>query len=391
VNEQRVCIIRRAYYPAESHVRRNAETLVASGYAVDVVCLKGQGEVPHEIIDGVMVYRLPLRTHRSGLLRYFFEYVSFFLLSLLKVSRLHVQHCYTVVEADSMPDFLVFAAFLPRLTGARLILYLFESMPEMWAQRLRAPTENWTVRLLSLQETMSCGFADIVICCHEMARDALVRRGIPEHKIIVILNVPDEQVFRQGICNHAPDDGLFRLIQHGTITENYGIQVVLQALKLLNPKLPILFDIVGDGEYRPVLESRVDELDLQGRVTFHGFVSRERLLELLCRANVGVVPMLFEYQSPNKMFEFVALGKPVITSDRQTFLQHFNEHEVLYFSTGDAHDLARAVQEAFNCPERMKIQAGRATKRYESYRWQEMSKRYLGIYEKLFANRKAQL
>lgn len=378
-----VCIIRRAYYPAESHVRRNAETLVAAGYAVDVVCLRNRGEAPIEVVGGVTVHRLPLKSHRSSLLGYLFEYTTFFLLALVKAAWLHVRHPYAVIEADSMPDFLVFAGLLPRLMGARLILYLFESMPEMWAQRRGVAMSHWTIRLLCWHERISCDFADAVICCHDMAQEALVQRDIPERKVTAILNVPDEQVFRPERCDDSAEDNVFRLIQHGTITENYGIQVVLQALKRLDPALSIHFDIVGDGEYRPALEVLVGDLGLQDRVTFYGFVSRERLLELLCRSQVGMVPMLFEFQSPNKMFEFIALGKPVIASDRQTFRQHFAEDEVFYFRTGDAEDLARVIRHVYQNTEQAREYAARAKKRYDSYRWKNMRERYLNLYRKI--------
>jgi glycosyltransferase involved in cell wall biosynthesis len=224
-----------------------------------------------------------------------------------------------------------------------------------------------------------------------MARKVLVGRGIPENKITVILNVPDEQVYQRNRYNNAPNDGVFRLIQHGAMIESYGIQVVLQALKLSDPALPIHFDILGVGEYRPVLESMVCEMGLEDRVTFHGFVSRERLLELLHRANAGLVPMLFEYQSPSKMFEFVALGKPVIASDRETFRQHFGETEVFYFKTGDARDLAAAIETAFQNRKMMKDYANRATIRYGDYRWQKMKSHYLGLYTRLITELKPKL
>ena len=95
--------------------------------------------------------------------------------------------------------------------------------------------------------------------------------------------------------------------------------------------------------------------------------------------------MLFEYQSPNKMFEFVALGKPVIASDQKTFRQHFNEREILYFKAGDAENLKRAIKEAFYQPESMKVRAAKALLRYEGYRWGNMKQRYLQLYDKLRA------
>jgi glycosyltransferase involved in cell wall biosynthesis len=127
----------------------------------------------------------------------------------------------------------------------------------------------------------------------------------------------------------------------------------------------------------------VRELGLQNRVTFHGYVTRERLLELLIHSDIGVVPMLFEYQSAIKMFEYVALGKPVIASDRKTFMQYFDQDEILYFRTGDAKSLADAIEKAVRQPSMMSELAGRASLRYEHYCWGKMRDRYLGLYERL--------
>ncbi|MCL6429530.1 MAG: glycosyltransferase family 4 protein [Anaerolineae bacterium] len=383
MTRKRCCIIRRSYYPAESHLRRNAETLVEAGYDVDVVCLRGPGESAREVVDGVAVYRLPMGTRRGGLPLYLAEYGGFFLLAAATVARLHLRHPYAVVEADSMPDALAFAGLVPRLAGARLILYLFESMPELWAQKQGVPMTHWMARLLRWQERASCAVADAVICCHEMARNVLVQHGVPEQKVTAVLNVPDERMFHRALRARERRGHELRLVQHGTITENYGIQVVLEAIRLLGPQHRVHFDIVGQGEYRPALEALARRLGVEEQVEFHGFVVRERLMKLLTQADIGVVPMLFEYQSPNKMFEFVALGVPVIASDRQTFRQHFSDDEVLYFRTGDAGDLARAIAWAIAHPRGMEERAGRAWERYQGYRWQVMKERYLGVYDLL--------
>jgi len=379
----RACVIRRAYYPAESHVRRNAESLIAAGHSVDLICLRNRDERAFEVIGGVKVHRVPLGAHRTGVLSYLLEYLAFFLMASAAVTWLHCRHRFTIVEADSMPDFLIFAGLIPRLAGSRLILYLFESMPEIWAQKRNLPMTHRAIRFLQWQEKVSCAFAHAVICCHDMARDALIGMKIPASKITVILNVPDEDVFHRYGDGQTGKHGVLSLVQHGTMTENYGIQVVIEALSALDPGLPVHYDVIGEGEYRPALEAMTRRLNVQDRVTFHGFVTRERLLELLLQATAGVVPMLFEYQSPNKMFEFVALGIPVIASDRKTFKQHFDESEILYFRTGDAKDLARVIEDALRRPEDLKARSDRASRRYEEYRWTNMQKRYLDVYRRL--------
>ena len=251
LDKPRVCVIRRAYYPAESHVRRNAESLVAAGYLVELVCLRNQNELAYEVVGGVNVHRLPLRAHRVGLYWYLFEYSAFFLLAIAAVTWLHFWHHFEMIEADSMPDLLIFTGLVPRLTGSRLILYLFESMPELWAQKNDLPMDHCFIKFLLWQERFSCRFAHAVICCHEMAQDSLVRTGIPQNKIVSILNVPDEATFFKDDHHNSDSDGIFRIIQHGTITENYGIQIVIQALSCWIPSYPsitILWEMGSIGK-----------------------------------------------------------------------------------------------------------------------------------------------
>ena len=381
---QKICIIRRAYYPLESHVRRNAETLLSAGYSIDLICLRGRGQPAFEIIDGVNVHRLPLKSRRGRIFWYPVDYLIFFLLAFIKVTRLQLRNHFAIVEVDSMPDFLVFASLIPRLQGARIILYLFESMPELWAQKTGMPMTHWMIRLIKWQERISCLFADAVICCHELACDALVRMGVPEGKITVILNVPDNRVYQQRLVgdNSQEEDGVFNIVQHGTITENYGIQVVIHALTLINPAIPVLYNVVGFGEHRPKLEEMVSEFNLQKRVTFHGYVTREHLLEILYCSDIGVVPMLFEYQSPNKLFELITMGIPVIASDLKTFRQHFSDEEILYFETGNSEDLAEAIKFAVQHPDQMAQQAQRARHRFQNYSWEVMKERYIELYKK---------
>ena len=129
MRKSRVCIIRHAYYPQETHVRRNAETLIQQEHSVTLICLRNSGQSPREIVDGVEVYRIPVRHYRRGVMRYIFEYTASFFFVFFVVSVLHLRDRFDVIEVDSMPDFMVFSSLIPKLMGARVILYLFEAMP----------------------------------------------------------------------------------------------------------------------------------------------------------------------------------------------------------------------------------------------------------------------
>ena len=76
-----------------------------------------------------------------------------------------------------MPDALVFAAAVPRLLGARVLLDLHECMPEFFSVKYGVGPAHPALRLLAAAEQMSIRFADRVITCTEEMRETFVRRG----------------------------------------------------------------------------------------------------------------------------------------------------------------------------------------------------------------------
>ena len=152
------CMIVHAHYPVgETRVERQAQALLVHGFQVDVICLRNQDEAPFEFVDGVTVYRLPVRRHKQrGVVIQFLEYLAFFWLAFFKASILYWKRHYRVVQVHNLPDFLVFAAVLPKLFGARLILDLHDLMPEFYAARFCAELSCLPVQLVRWQEAMAC-------------------------------------------------------------------------------------------------------------------------------------------------------------------------------------------------------------------------------------------
>jgi glycosyltransferase involved in cell wall biosynthesis len=283
-----------------------------------------------------------------------------------------------------MPDFLVFSALLPKLLGRKVILYLFEDMPELMAAKYKLKDDHMMIRLLKWIEKLSVKFADHVIVCHEISRNKLVESRKVKTPISVVMNVPDERIFNSNLCkDYVSSDKTFCLVHHGTITENYGIQTTIQAIALLKKRMKIRLEIYGIGNYRASLEKLVQRLGLSKNVCFWGYVTQKELLKGLCKADLGVVALLNEYQSPNKLFELVALNRPVIASDLQTIKQHFNEACVQYFKRGNPEDLANNIFDLYNNPNMRASLVYNANRVYEKYKWTQMRSRYLNIYREL--------
>src|SRR5262249_26283589 len=127
-----VCVIRQAYFPDDPRVRKEVRALLSHGFSVDVVCLRRPEEPARESWGAAHVHRLSMERRRRGVASYLLQYGGFLVRAFARVSRLHLQRRFRLVQVNTMPDALVFAALVPKLTGARIVLDVHELMPELF-------------------------------------------------------------------------------------------------------------------------------------------------------------------------------------------------------------------------------------------------------------------
>ena len=383
---KRVCIVRQKHWP-NKNVVRNAKALVSQGYEVDVFCLRKRGEKAREAIRGVNVHRLPLGFRRGNVLWYLFEYSAFFFLTSLILSWRSLRKRYQVIEVDTMPDFFVFITLIPRLLGTKVVLYMYENMPELFISTFKTGPNHIGARLLRFLERISAGYAHRVIVSDGIPyRRVLESRGIPGEKITVVLNVPDDAIFDPESVDATKNGEHFRLISVSTIVERYGVQTLIRAVPLLIEDIPELrVDIVGDGEYRSELEGLAHDLGVVEHIRFTGMVPLESIPPFIAEADVGVMPMLADLGLPNKLFEYFALGKPSVASALPSLKLAFDESYVLFYEPDDEKDMARRILELYYSPEKRASMSSHAQAFYRNCNWQVMKHEYLKVYEELLA------
>jgi glycosyltransferase involved in cell wall biosynthesis len=262
-------------------------------------------------------------------------------------------------------------------------------MPEFFATKFRRPLTHPLVRLVVRAEQLSISVADHVLTCTSEMRDAFVSRGADPAKITVVLNSADESVFDVTRFPPATRPEAFTLICHGSIEERYGLDLIVEAVAMLRDQIPqIRFDVYGQGAFRDELDRLVTERGLTQVVTLsRGFVPMDELLAALTRADVGIVAMrqdaFRDLTHCNKMYEYLALGIPCITSRTRSVDAYFPDAALQYFRPGDAADLARAVKELYDDPERRKALVVNATAALAPYRWPRQREIYHGVVDGL--------
>ncbi len=393
IANKRHCMVVHAYYPiGEPRVEREALALVAKGFQVDLICLKDQGEPETEQIEGINIYRLPVRRHKGkGIFIQLLEYFSFFFLAFFKLTSLQWKKRYAVVQVHNLPDFLIFCAMIPKIMGARLILDLHDLMPEFYAGRFNQDLNALPIRLLRLQERISCAFADQVITVTSLWRETLIQRGIPAEKVVVVMNVANDRIFqRQMRSNLLFENGQpFRLIYHGTLAERYGIDLAIRAVDQLRASIPnIHLTIHGKGEYLETLVQLKDQLDLDPYVVFSTqYMPIADLPKLIGKAHVGLVPYRQDIFTdgilPTKMMEYVAVGIPVVAARTAAISAYFDENMVRYFTPGDVNDLANSILSLYLNQDLIKQLPINADQFNQRYNWKQMAGFYVESVERL--------
>jgi glycosyltransferase involved in cell wall biosynthesis len=381
----RAAIVRLNYYPDDLLVVREATALRDLGFAVTVFCLRRTGERATELIEDVEVRRLPLQRKKSGALRNLVEYVWFFCLTAAQLTLSHWRQPFTVIQVNTMPDVLVFAALLPRWWGAKVTLMMYEPMPELWATRFRSSLPSMILRWLA---AWSVHYADAVITVTEQLKASLLAYGIRREKVTVVLNVPAPRLFGRvpDPPSSAPEDN-FILLCHGAIEERYGHDTMLRAMAILRRTLPqVRLRITGEGGYCKEFLALRSQLGLEDCVDYLGYVSLSELVQELSRTNAGIVAQKASPYShlvhTGKMYDFLEFGKPVIASRLNAVRAYFGEESLQYFTPGDPDDLARAIGELVQQPDRQRALVANSQRLYAEYCWDRQHEKYCAVYRR---------
>jgi len=381
----RVLLIRQGSFPLDARVRREVECLLDAGHEVDVISLRREGQVGRETWRGAEAYRLPLRHRREGAWLYVLEHLAFMLMASVLATFLHLRRRYDVVQANTIPDSVVFASIGPKLLGAKAVLDLHECVPEFVATKYGLSSRHPLIRLAASVEQAAIRYADRVVTCTDEMKEVFVGRGAPAEKIDVVLNAADEAIFDPERYPPQPRrPGRFELVCHGSIEERYGHDTLIEALALLRDEIPELrLEVYGEGSFLSEVEEMVRERGLEDRVWFaRDYVPIEQLLDGLARCDAGVVAMkkdaFRDLTHCNKMYDLIAMRRPAVISRTRSVENYFPPDCFAYFDADDPADLARAIRELHADPELGERLVERAAAVNEPYRWP----RQRGIYRR---------
>lgn len=347
---RRVCMISASVYERDNRVIRYAQTLVDRGDSVDAIALAHSKDSPkREDVGGINVRRIGFKTSRGGKLSQLFAALSFLVRSSVLLTGQHFRRRYDLVHVHNMPDFLVFAAWLPRLTGAAVLLDIHDILPEFYATRFAVRSNALLTRSLRLVEKLCAGFSNHVIISNHVWRDTFVSRSASPSKCSVFVNSVDSRLFRPVVRTRASAPWV--IIYPGSFNRHQGLDVAIRAMPLVKQKVPAAeLHLYGIGPAMQSLTALAKELNLNGSVRFFDPVPLTRMPEILANADVGIVPKrasdFFGNQAfSTKIMEFMSQGLPVVVSRTLIDSYYYDDQVVRFFESENVEELAKALIE----------------------------------------------
>jgi glycosyltransferase involved in cell wall biosynthesis len=383
----RVCMLGYTFYEIDSRVQQYARALVERGDEVDFIGLQKLDQSAEGLVEGVRIFRIQRREFdEKSKVSYLLKLLRFFVSSSMLLSRKHLRNRYDLIHVHSVPDFLVFAACLPRLTGAKIVLDIHDVIPEFYATKFNAPPGSLSFRLLLLLEKICAAFAHHVIIANDIWREKLVSRALRASKCTTILNYP-RQLVRQGSKPQKPESK-FIILYPGSLNYHQGVDVAIQAFALVKNSIPESeFHIYGEGAEHANIARLIQRLGLEKGVFLRPYVSHQEILRIMADADLGIDPKRTDGFANEafggKIFEFMALGVPMVVSDTRTNKHYFNESVVRFCRGGDAEDLARSILAVHENKQATSRLVRSASEFVRGYEWDVQKLIYLGLVDSL--------
>jgi len=357
-----------------------SQRLLSQGHEVTMVCgsygagstdldLPFVGRKRRGIVDGIDVIEFDLAyDNDNGFVRRGFTFLKFAAGSVWYA----LKEPYDVAFATSTP----LTAGIPGIIArwVRRKPFVFE-VRDLWPElpkEMGVITNPFVLWMLSALEWCAYRSAHRCIALSPGIADGIARRGVSRSNIAMVPNGCDFGVFGDeggpignrpnGVC--AED---LMAIFTGTHGLANGLDAVLNAAKVLKARErnDIKLVLIGDGKLKPQLKQDAATQGLDN-VIFHERVPKRELASLLAGADIGMqclanVPAFYFGTSPNKFFDYIACGLPVVNNYPGWLAQLIADNKCGYaVLPDDPEAFADALESAADSRESLRSMGARA-------------------------------
>jgi glycosyltransferase involved in cell wall biosynthesis len=394
------------HFPGDPRVTKEARSLLAAGHNITLLCKGKEGQKDIETIMGISVIRIfPSKSSIKRMVKTILSSVFFddfewrrMLEEIVQERGIDLIHCHDLPTVN-------LGKKVARRFSIPVIADLHENYPEgiqAWRKkeistrqwlynRLVLPLPIWMFKML---ETNALQKVDWVITVIDEAKDHYVNDcKIPANRVTVVMNTEDLDEFdklniQEGIEFEYKDCFVISFI--GLFGPHRGIDTAIRSIPhIINIAPEVRLVLVGTGPegYVRFIQGMVEELGVGNEVIFTGWIEFDMIPPIIANSHICLVPHKANGHTnttiPHKLFQYMAMRKPVIVSDCVPLKRIVEECECgLIFASENSKELAEAIISLYhdkNMRRRMG-ENGRMSVE-EKYNWEIEGKKLCNVYE----------
>jgi glycosyltransferase involved in cell wall biosynthesis len=390
----KILMVLETEFPPDVRVENEMLALTEAGHEVHLACSTRKNRPEIEGFGKSIVHRKKISSfiYKSsvGCLKFpfYFNFWRNFIFSICANERFDVIHIHDLPLSQIGFD-------AKRKFNIRLVIDLHENWPALI--KIAPHTQTIAGKLLSSNkqwvdyERKMLPQADKVITIIEEAKDRVFGLGVDNGKVCMVSNTINFE--NLSIQAEKKNTDTFTIFYGGAINRHRGLQLVLEAIKMCVLKnIKIRFWIVGDGSFRKELEKISVKLKIDSQVSFLGHKPFNEMLEIMSESDAAIIPHLRtennDASSPNKLYQYMYLNKPIISSDCTSLKRIINETHTGYIYKNDS------PEELFHLLERLsgdrklldEIDGNGRKAIMEKYNWNIDKQRLIEAYQGLAEN-----
>lgn len=385
-----------AEFPPSERIEKTAKTLTAAGHEIFLICNNdGRFPLSEEQVGEVHVLRVRPTFHNVALNKIVKFPAPFNPLWLAQIAGAIRRFKLQALQVVDVP-LAAAALHLGRLFHLPVVMDMWENYPEAlrgWAQH------NWKTRVFKNPDVARkvelhvVRRVDHIFTVVEEQKLRLIDDGVPEDRISVVTNGVDLDLFLQTPVRHdtpmdaEPDH--YKLLYVGELTIERGLDDIIRAIKFVKDAIPaIRFYIAGTGSYEPHLRRVVEEEQAGPFIHFLGWLPFREIHSYVVKSDLCLVPHVYNdfinTTIPNKLFQYMAMAKPVLVSHAKPLARIVRECDCGFvFESRNPRDAADRILQAYQARGDENIgQRGRACAE-QRYTWQHASAGLVECYARL--------
>ncbi|RME76209.1 MAG: glycosyltransferase WbuB [Chloroflexi bacterium] len=381
-------------FPPDIRVEKEARALLAAGHSITLVCENRKNRPARETWNGIQIIRLrpqPVWWRQLNT-------AALFITLRNPIWEGQIAHIVAAEQPDAIHvhdlPFVGPGLRLARRFNLPLVADLHENFPA-WLEFRRAITTNPLEKLafnpsrFAEYERRVLPQCDKVIVVVEEAAERVSRLGVPAGKIVVVGNTEDVEAVNPDVPPvDLPPSGL-TLLYVGGLGPDRGLETVIEAMPTILSAVPSArLVIVGDGISRASLEQLVARTGVAHAVQFEGRQPFSMVHRYIQAGDVCLVPHVASPEinttMPHKLFQYMAMSKPVIVSSARPLARVVGETQAgMIFDSGSPDSFAQAALKLTDWNLRQQLGQNGRQAVLTRYNWQVDGGRLVNLYQTL--------